>query len=146
MVSRELKEVMAMKRLVMMISLFAMFSLAPLFASAAEIREGDTTTVPEIMSVIVKNLEPIGNGSFRYGDQCNIKHGAKVTVVGIDGNRVLVRYSLAEYNSHAGSSCMHGVLFFVTKAEFLGMSAKHAATSGEKKIIKQLLKNEKNER
>jgi len=132
-----------MKRTI--ISLFAGVPLIPSLASAQEVKEGDTATVPGWAWVDVKNPEPIksGNTSFGYNESCGIQHGGTVTVVGIEGNRLLVRYSIG--GTQFGTPCPTGVLFFTTKETFSKMTAEYRrvrqSEQNEKDFVKQLIKN-----
>lgn len=133
-----------MKR--MIISLFAVALLIPSLASAQEIKKGDTATVPGWAWVDVKNRDPVksGNGSsFGYGESCGIQHGGTVTVVGIEGNRLLVRYSIG--GTQFGTPCPTGVLFFTTKETFLKMTAEYRrvrqSEQAEKDLVERLVKN-----
>lgn len=118
---------------------------------------GDTAKVSSHEWVVVKNLETIssGNNSFRYGDFCSIQRGGTVTVVGIAGNRVLVRYFI-DRTVH-GALAPSGVVFFITKERFSEMRKEYrychchrdrdcycdcyavAAEDAEKKLVRELL-------
>lgn len=69
--------------------------------------------------VDVMNPDPVksGNGSFVYGDTCGIEGGGKITVVALDGNKILVEYTTNEIKR--GTPCPSGILFFIGQAEFL---------------------------
>jgi hypothetical protein len=119
--------------------------LVPSLILAQDIKKGDKTVVPSWELVEVKNLEPIkssGNRDFSYGDSCDIQKGGTVTVVGIDGERLLVCYSISGGPQH-GISCPSGVVFFIKKEHFTRMITEHnrvrAAEQAEKDLIKRLL-------
>ena len=132
-----------MKR--MIISLFAVALLVPSLASAQEIKKGDTATVPGWAWVDVKNLKTVesGNVSFDFGESCGIQYGGTVMVVGIERNRLLVRYSID--SNQYGTRCPSGVLFFTTKEKFSKMTTEYRrvwdAEQKERKLVKRLLKN-----
>src|SRR3989344_2108276 len=78
-------------------TVLAVLLLSPLVAFGADIKKGDTARVPGWERVDVKNLDSVRSGNsrwFSYGDTCGIQRGGIATVVGIDGNRVFVRYSI----------------------------------------------------
>ncbi|MDP3710366.1 MAG: hypothetical protein Q8R29_01435 [bacterium] len=131
-----------MKRII--ISLFTVALLIPSLAWAQEVKKGDTATVPGWTWVDVKNPEPVksGNNDFGYGESCGIQHGGTITVVGIEENRLLVRYSIG--GTQYGTSCPSGIIFFTTKETFSKMSAEYnrirVAKQNEKDIVKRLLK------
>lgn len=101
----------------------------------------------------IKNLDvvKIGNNEFTYGDTCIIERGRIVTVVGIAGNRVLVRYFIDR--TVYGTSCPNGAVFFLTKERFYEMRREycyhhcdcdcncHAVTveDADKKLVRKLL-------
>lgn len=128
----------------MIVSLFAVALLIPPLVSAQEIKKGDQATVLGWTSVDVKNLDPVENSSasFSYSMSCGIHHGGTVTVVGIDGNRLLVRYSIG--SAQNGMCCPTGVLFFTTKETFSKMKEEYrqirAAEQNEKNLVKRLIK------
>ena len=115
----------------------------PMVAFGADIKKGDTAKVPGWEWVDVKNLQtvPSGNTSFSYGDSCGIQRGGVVMVVGIDGNRVLVRYAIS--GAMYGTPCPDGVVFFISKERFSKMTAEYhsavAAENADKNLIKKLL-------
>lgn len=106
------------------------------------ITKGDKATVPDNMWVAIKNLEPLKskNNEFSYGDRCVIQRGGTVKVVGIDGDHVLVRYSIK--GPQFGASCPSGALFFITKTEFSEMTARYHQVQkreeGGKTLIRRL--------
>ncbi len=112
--------------------------------AAQEIKKGDKATVPAWEWVEVRNLEPVkgGNHDFGFGDSCGIEEGGTVTVVGIEGGRLLVHYSIS--GTKFGTPCPNGVLFFTTKERFSRMTAEYnrmrAAKQGEKDTVRRLLK------
>ena len=129
----------------MIISLFVVALLIPSLASAQEIKKGDTATVPGWVWVDVKNLKPVesGNISFDFGESCGIQYGGTVTVVGIERNRLLVRYSID--SNQYGTRCPSGVLFFTTKGRFSKMTEEYRrvwdAEQNERRLVRKLLKN-----
>ena len=111
-----------MKR--MMLLLFVAALLVPAIASAQEIGKGDTAIMPHEKVVILKNLEKISMDSVapdRYGAKCITERGSVVTVVGIDEDRLLVRYFVAINKDTA--HCQSGSLFFLGILEFSTMKA-----------------------
>lgn len=114
----------------------------PMAAFGVDIKKGDTAKVGGWEWVDVKNLQtvPSGNTSFSYGDSCGIQQGG-VVVVGIEGNRVLVRYSIN--GTMCGTPCPNGVVFFLTKERFSRMTAEYhsavAAEDADKNLVKKLL-------
>ena len=109
-----------MKRLLAM--LFAITMLAPAFISAQEIKKDDTATVSDWTWVAVKNMTPVqsGNGTFKYGDTCGIKRGATLLALGTNRDLVLAQYLVD--TPQYGSSCPSGIVFFLKKIEFVGMT------------------------
>lgn len=132
-----------MKR--MIISLFMVALLIPSLASAQEVKKDDKAIVSSWAWVDVKNPDPVesGNSSFGYGQSCGVQYGGTMKVVGIEGNRLLVRYSID--GTQFGSPCPTGVLFFITKESFSKMTAEYhrvrAAEQSEKDLVKRLSKN-----
>jgi hypothetical protein len=125
------------------ILLFVAALMTPSLASAQEIKKGDKATVPDWTWVDVKNPESVesGNTSFGYGEHCGIQRGGTVTVVGIEGNRLLVRYSIS--GTQFGTPCPSGILFFTTKETFSKVTAEYrrvrAAEQSERNLVKRLL-------
>lgn len=130
-----------------------MLSLAPLLAPPltgrafagsiegpeAKIEKGDVGIVSEDYSVYVWNPEPIRNKDqiFKYGDSCTIEMGNSVSVIGLDGGWVLIRYSVASApNLHR---CPSGIVSYIPKDLFLEMKS----AQEEKDKVRQLLKEEK---
>ena len=124
--------------------LFAAVLLIPSLVLAQNIKKGDTAIVPDWEWVDVKNARPVssGNNEFGYGRSCGVKRGGIVTVVGIDGDRLLVRYQIA--GTPFGTPCPSGVLFFIKKETFSKMTAEYhrvlKAEQDEKNLIERLLK------
>ena len=110
-------------------------------AQELEIKKGDVATISNMEYVGVKNLEQLGN--YFYGSTCNTDPGDTLTVIGIDGDKLLVRYNK---NGNSAYSCPSGIIFFITKDEFLKM--KHTEEKAEQKeraekgLIRRLLENE----
>ncbi len=108
----------------------------------SDIKKGDTATVPGHAWVDVKNLGSVrsGNSSFEYGHSCSIKRGGTVTVAGIDGDRLLVRYSVD--GTQYGAPCPTGILFFTTKEKFSKMTMEYhkiiTAEEAEQSLVKRL--------
>jgi len=129
-----------MKRLLAM--LFAITMLAPAFISAQEFKKGNVATVPDWTWVQVKNTAPIqsGNGTFKYGDTCGIKRGATLAALGTYGDLVLARYYVD--NPQYGAGCPSGVVFFIRKIEFEGMTAQFykalKAENAERELVARL--------
>ena len=112
-------------------------------ALGADPKKGDTAKVGGWEWVDVKNTEVVrsGNNEFSYNRSCGIQQGGTVTVVGIDGDRLLVRYSIN--GTMYGTPCPSGIVFFITKERFSKMTAEFnsavTAENAEKSIIKKLL-------
>jgi hypothetical protein len=106
---------------------------------SSTIKKGATATVPGWKWVDVKNSAPlkIGKSSFGYGETCGIQRGGVVTVVGIEGDRILVRYSMPGLPS--GTACPSGVLFFTDKRTFSGMTAEHRRIDETERAEKSLV-------
>ncbi len=124
----------------------------PLLASAQGIldgvilvEKGDTAIMPHPKLVTLKNLEKISvvpGAPNRYGEECVTERGGTLSVVGIDGDRLLVRYSITARNA---GHCQSGSLFFVGMQEFSEMTAKFRQLQEdeekEKALIKRFLEN-----
>ena len=112
--------------LVLVAVLFAL--VAPLSAQSSDVKTGDTITLPFWGEVQVVNLNPVAQRwSFidyhvllKYGDTCEAAEGGAATVIGIDGDRVLVRYKAP--GKQDGVDCPTGILFFASKVGFLRMT------------------------
>lgn len=136
-----------MKRTVTRFFVAALLLIISSFASADEIKKGDVATVLDWEEVKVVNLEPVsqdfGYGVARvgYGEKCAVNKGGIITVVGIDGDRTLVRYSFLGRPSDL--PCPSGVLFFITREKFSNMTRKldliNDAEKAEKNLVKRLL-------
>ena len=94
----------------------------------------------------MKNPEPVesGNNSFSYNESCGIQRGGILTVVGVQDNRVLVRYTVD--GEQYGTPCPSGVVFFTTKEKFSFMKddadafkCVKAKEESEKNLVKKLL-------
>ena len=125
-------------------TVLAVLLLSPLVAFGADIKKGDTARVPGWERVDVKNLDSVRSGNnrwFSYGDTCGIQRGGIATVVGIDGNRVFVRYSIG--GTMHGTPCPSGVVFFLSKERFSKMTAEYhiavATEDADKNLVKKLL-------
>lgn len=133
-----------------------MLSLAPLLAppltgqSSAgsiekpemKIEKGDRGIVTEDYegcTVYVWNPTPIENRdqTLRYGDPCVIKERNFVSVIGFDGDWVLVRYSVGSVEKNY--PCPSGTIFYISKESFLEMRTARE----EKDKVRQLLREEK---
>lgn len=122
--------------------------IAPRVVSAQRAEKGDVARIPKWTWIDVKNPEPIksGNVLFGYGGSCGISAGGTLMVVGIEGtgysDRLLVRYSSGD--THYGTHCPNGVIFFVTKRAFSKMTAEYrrirATERAEKDLVKRLIK------
>lgn len=129
-----------MKRTIALLALI----MIPVLASANDIKKGDVAKVPSWTWVDVKNVQPVksGNTSFSYGEHCGVQHGGTVTVLGVVGDRVLVRYSIADVQY--GTPCPSGIVFFTTKGTFSAMTAEYhrinAANEREKNLVAKLSK------
>ena len=113
----------------MRIALFTLAFFSIISASSAlaqqEIRNGSEVTVLNWKWVEVKNTQPIknGNNTFIPGAQCGVEVGGVVTVVKIDGNDLVVRYSIGgpRQNTTYGTLCPTGVFFSTTRESFSRM-------------------------
>lgn len=128
------------------VSLFAVVVFLitlPLLASAQEIKKGDQKTLVVSAGVDVENPDPARKSSdpfaADYYDVCGVKNGGTVTVEGIDGDLLLVRYSVTGPQYHP-RDCLTGVLFFTTKKDFFMMTAVDSRIQAEKERKKVLLK------
>lgn len=103
-------------------------------AFGANISKGDTANVIDRENVSVKNLGIVrnGNSGFMYGDMCRITGLGEMTVVGIDRERVLVRYSTK--NVQYDSRCPSGIIFFVTKEQFSRRMEEDRAAAANKEV------------
>jgi hypothetical protein len=114
------------------------------------IKKGDTAIVGKWDWIDVQNLHPVtqkfsnGQKPLVAGDTCGIEEGGVVTVIGVEGDRVLVRYKAP--GSPMGTRCPSGVIFFVSKDTFLGMSETYKQVmlqkENERLIVEKLLRNE----
>ena len=122
-----------------------MLVLLPLRSSAQQVKKGDRATVPGWTRVEVKNPEPVKSviSSVGYGEFCGIQQGSTVTVVGIEGDRLLVRYSIGG-GGPRGTPCLSGVVFFTTKEAFSKMTAEYhrvqKAEQDELELVRRLLR------
>ncbi|MCK5416814.1 hypothetical protein KAI92_05305 [Candidatus Parcubacteria bacterium] len=115
-------------------------------AFAQDVQKGDSAKVLSREWVDIKNPDPIKNRNvtFKYDDSCNIQCGGIVTVVGIHGDLLLVRYTIDDKQS-SGTLCPSDVVFFVAKEKFLTMTDKYNRRvqdekTSEKNLIKNILK------
>jgi len=105
------------------------FGLLVLSTSAQAQNIGDTATVPGWRWVDVANTRSVTQhfaGSDReliYGDTCGIESGGTVDVIAVDDERLLLSYTAP--SAQLGTPCPSGVVFFVSKDEFLGMTQKY---------------------
>ena len=112
---------------------------------AQDIKKGDEAKVPIWEWVNVKNPNPVksGNSTFSYDDFCGIQYGGTVTMVGIEGDNLLVRYSID--GTQYGTPCPDGALFFITKERFSKMTDEYnrifSAKKAEKNLVQKLLNN-----
>lgn len=115
------------------------------FGAEREIRKGDSIQSEMVEVAEVKNLEPITNATktFSYGDRCHLTSKGALTVMAVDGKRVLVRYS--EVVETDGSICPNGTIFFYPKEKFLKAmesdNRQKLEIEKEKSLIKKLLGN-----
>lgn len=132
---------------------FLSFVLALILAfsavsATAEVKIGDTAIVPKRDIVKVMNLEPVTylGREFAPESTCCIEVGGLVEVIGIDKERLLVRYSAPGI---AGSSmlCPSGVIFFLSKNEFSGMTEdfhrRQKAAEDDRALVERMLKEGK---
>ena len=135
-----------MKKRMPCVILVLALSVSPLVL-AEEIKKGDTQTVPDREWVDVVNPKPVeqkyrgSTKDLKRGDTCSIQKGGKVTVIGIDGDRVLVRYTSPAPS--IGTPCPSGVLFFVSKDKFQDMTPRYSEITAQEKreinTVKELL-------
>ncbi|OHA07807.1 MAG: hypothetical protein A2934_02965 [Candidatus Sungbacteria bacterium RIFCSPLOWO2_01_FULL_47_10] len=115
------------------------------FGDLAPIHVGDVAINPEWTWIEVQNPKGRrnGNGFHGFGDSAGIKARAKLTVVAIDGDQVLVSYESPKGQGF-GSEAGNGTLFFVSQLEFIGMTAKYhreqASQSERKARVLRLLR------
>ncbi|MDP1689629.1 MAG: hypothetical protein Q8L52_00245 [bacterium] len=125
-------------------ALVALILLVPALASAQDVKKGEKQIVPAWTWVEVRNLEPIesGNTGFAFGESCGIQGGGSVSAVGMDGNRILVRYSIT--GVQYGSACPAGVLFFMAKDSFAKMTVEYrqvqVLVQSERDLVAKLMK------
>ncbi len=117
--------------------------LAAAMASPLQVQVGDSTHVPVWTWVTVKNSAPVrsGNNSFGYNDTCGIQHGATMTVEGIAGEQILVSYQIETVQY--GTPCPSGVIFFISREDFLRAEDLYQSilneAQKEKELIQRLL-------
>jgi len=90
------------------------------FAGKA-VAKGDDVIFPQNLSDHWWNVQnPDGiSGSkkkFAYGSQCQAKHGGVLTVIALDGEALLIRYSIS--GLQRGSKCPNGTLFHERTEKF----------------------------
>jgi hypothetical protein len=120
--------------------------LVPAFSQSQNIKKGDVARVPEWAWVEVMNPEPVQNNyniGFSFKEKCGVDSGGVIQVIGIKGDSLLVRYILKR--SATGSMCPSGTLYFVSKKEFITMTARYKKntdkTVKERKAVEKLLNN-----
>lgn len=112
-----------MKKLVCALSIVALIVPALAFA----INVGDTAIVPSWKWVDVLNDKPVAQRfsnatvTLQKGGTCGIEEGGTITVVKINGQKLLVKYTAP--GSPMGTPCPSGALFEVGVSEFESMSA-----------------------
>jgi hypothetical protein len=110
-------------------ALFILFFSSAL-GLAAEI--GETAHVPEWQWVDVKNLDPVFNRwkdslSLKSESTCGIAFGGIVKVIGKDGSRLLVEYTLPDKPLDIGRThCPSGVIFFIDNGAFSVMEKSYS--------------------
>ncbi len=103
----------------------------------SELTVGATFEVDDGITARVMNQEPVADEFWRYppGSPCTSANGAKVTIVGRDGDETLVRYRRLpmRVRTHAETDppeaddervsleCPDGTLFFITSGKDLGL-------------------------
>ena|SRR3989344_5518063 len=126
-----------------LILILALVAASASFGAENEINKGDSIKADIIDLVEIKNLEPIKNASknFSFGDWCHLAKEGKITAVGMDGERVLARYSTSKETS--GSVCPDGAIFFYSKEKFLKAADAERRRiwelEKERELIKKLL-------
>lgn len=110
-----------------------------------EVKNSDQATIPADLVVRAVNLEPIKikDNTIKYGVECKLQQGNTITVVGIDGFNLLVRYKADRERS---GFCPTGTLFFTDKQEFSRMTDQYKkyirSESEAKDTVKKLLGEE----
>lgn len=114
--------------------------------AAEPIYKGETLELTQLEYVRIVNLKSLSRGSriFFYGDGCAVREGFRVSVVGIDGERVLLRYD--QDRKRVAMDCINGTLFFLKKDRYLFMRKERARRDEqerhEKAVVRKLLKEE----
>jgi hypothetical protein len=102
-------------------SLLAAFLLISSPALAREIEKGDMVTDLGYQWVVVKNLDPIKGphgSSYMYGEECWALDGSFATVLAVEENQVLVRYTPRK-PPHVWVLCPAGTIFLFQRNNFL---------------------------
>lgn len=131
---------------IILLSLLTLFLASAPSCRETSIKKGDTVGIPLRMLVDVKNLDPIksGESSFKYDDSCVIEEDETLTVVGIEEDRLLVRYSTDDI--WRGLSCPTGTLFFTTRKVFSEMIAEYRQINKQREKEKKQKEKEKKEK
>ncbi len=112
----------------------------------AEVKVGDAAINPKWQWIDVANPKgrANGNGFNEFGDHAGIKEGGILTVVAIDGSRILVSYESPRGQGY-GSEAGNGTLFFVSKRKFASMTSRYEQIrvdrEAEKARVMNLLKS-----
>ncbi len=77
--------------------------------------KGDSTLYPSALSEYfwyVRNPQGISNGfkHFKFGEQCHARSGAKLVVIGFDGDSVVIQYQIS--NTQGGTYCPNETIFY----------------------------------
>ncbi|GMQ95338.1 MAG: hypothetical protein BMS9Abin13_451 [Patescibacteria group bacterium] len=115
------------------------------------VKRGDTARIPLKYSsneVKIVNLTTTGNHiagtSFSYGDLCVPVYPSIIAAVGVDGKKVLVRYTVIKkqwrrppvFGNSQRRECPNNALFFIPKMEFANLA----------RLYRYALKEERKER
>ncbi|MEK7211509.1 MAG: hypothetical protein AAB731_02665 [Patescibacteria group bacterium] len=108
---------------------------------APEIKRDEIIYVTEWRYVRVVNLASIAKefSKWQYGDECAINGGGMAQVLGVVGDKVLLLYVVDDDSF----GCANGVMFFVSRQEYLRMKASYEkklrAEQAEKELVRKIL-------
>ncbi|MBU0707357.1 hypothetical protein KKG41_03220 [Patescibacteria group bacterium] len=114
-----------MKKLVCALSMIAL--IVPALAFAVNV--DDTAIVSGWEWVDVLNDKPVtqhfsnGESTLKKGETCGIEEGGTITVVKVNGQKLLVEYTAP--GSPMGTPCPSGVLFEIATSDFETMTAEY---------------------
>jgi hypothetical protein len=118
-------------------------------AHAFDFTKGDTVYAPENYTLTIKNLEDI-SATWKYGVGCLTQSDSELTLMGVDGNRVLVSYRSRRTMSNV-IWCPDGVIAFMPQADWVKETAETAQRrkresddQKDRPIVERLLREYKN--